>query len=191
MECVCVCLFNTFQHIVSLSTNCHSYLYTVLFEIWPWSFSNENQTSNKWTCRSSSVSRNDKLNASYGPDRVVAALLVRSLPFPFPFHYSSSTNTAGIASKAVCPCEPFSCLLILQQPARSSFLFVFLFPLFLPSIVSFCFTLCYLMSCRLSWWLSCLRSFFGWLFWSFRWVSYSKKDFGNGRLSVIFVVFSS
>lgn len=81
------------------------------------------------------MSCNDKPKAPSGPDRTVAALLVRSRSFTS--HYSSATNTAGVASKAICPCQPFSCPLIHQEPAGSSFLFVFLFPLFLPSIVSF------------------------------------------------------
>lgn len=120
------------------------------------------------------------------PDRAVAALLVRSLPFPF--HYSSSTKTPGVASKAV---SPSAACWFSNNLLGPHFFYVFLFPLFLPSIVSFCCTRCHLISCRLSWWLSCLRSFFGWLFWTFRWVSHSKKDFGYGRLSIIFVVFSS
>lgn len=94
---------------------------------------------------------------------------------PFTSHYSSSTNTAGVAPKAVCPRQPFSCPLSHQEPAESFFSFLpfssshCVLPFLLPSspssvlpAPSFLFSLCcHLISCSQ---FLCMSFFFPVLF---------------------------
>lgn len=87
--------------------------------------------------------------------------------------------------------SPGTSWVLLPSVSSSCCLFSFIHPL--SSLLSFLslpfhLLLSFLPTFFLSWWVSCLRSVFGWLIWSFRCVSCSKKTW---ELSVTSAVFSS